>query len=359
MSAIAWIMLAVGEVILAALLTVGVRYVAQRVRLVDKPTGEGKKIHVRPIPLGGGVAVILAWSIGVVLLWSSLTHGYVLPKHLVGILIGAGLLAIGGVLDDRFQLKPHLQLVAPFLAVCVVVASGIGVSSVTSPFGGTIMLDQWSIPLFTWGGVPYHLTVFADLFAFIWLMGMMYTTKLLDGIDGLVSSVTLVGACFLALLSFTARVNQPETGTLALLLACAFCGFLIFNWHPASIFLGEAGSLFAGFMLGVLSIFSGAKVATTLLIFALPILDVAWVIGRRVLVEKRSPFMGDRLHLHQRLLDAGFSQRQTVTILLSLTIAFGACGLLFETRQKIIALCIAMLCMVIFGFLLSRQKKQQ
>ncbi|MCW1930395.1 MAG: undecaprenyl/decaprenyl-phosphate alpha-N-acetylglucosaminyl 1-phosphate transferase [Candidatus Kerfeldbacteria bacterium] len=344
--------------ILSVLVTVRVRKIAQQVQVLDIPTEESKKIHRTPTPLAGGVAVIIAWLCGVLLVWPEITNGYVLPKHLVGIMIASLVIVVGGVWDDVKNLKPHMQILAPLTAIIIVIMSGIGVSTLTNPFGAPISLEGYRVVFFSIHGIPYGISLFADLFTLVWLLGMMYTTKLLDGIDGLVSSMAIVGALFLALLSFTTRVNQPETGILALMLAGAFAGFLIFNWHPASIFLGESGSLFAGFSLGVLSIFSGAKIATTLLIFALPILDVMWVIGRRLFVEKRSPFSGDRLHLHQRLLDAGFSQRQTVVFLLSLTVAFGSCGLLFETKQKLIALTVAGLCMIMLGIALSWKRKQ-
>lgn len=357
MTLLTWLQIALVPCIALAF-TRGVRRYAPRYGIVDVPTGESKKIHTRPIPLAGGVAVIFAFLSGVLLVFPDITHGYVMPKHLVGIALASVVLSIGGVWDDRKRLPPAPQLIAPVLAVLIIIASGIGITTLSNPFGEAFSLEGVRIVLFHLHGVPYAITLFADVFTFVWLMGMMYTTKLLDGLDGLVSSMAIVGGIFLAMLSFTERVGQPETGVLALICVGAFAGFILFNWHPASIFLGESGSLFAGFILGVLSIFSGAKIATTLLIFALPILDVIWVVSRRVFVEKRSPFSGDRLHIHQRLLDSGFSQRQTVMILLSLTIVFGACGLLFETQQKVLALGVAVLCMMVLGYLLSRRSRR-
>jgi UDP-GlcNAc:undecaprenyl-phosphate GlcNAc-1-phosphate transferase len=188
----------------------------------------------------------------------------------------------------------------------------------------------------------------ADFLTFIWLMGMMYTTKLLDGLDGLVSGITIIGALIIAAISLNKVVAQPNTALIAIILAGAFLGFLIFNFHPAKIFLGEGGSLFAGLMLGVLAIISGSKIATTLLIVGIPILDVLWVIGRRVFTRKPLG-LADKKHLHFRLLDVGFSHRQAVIFLYVLTALFGVAALFLQTFQKLIALIILSLVMLILA----------
>jgi len=216
-------------------------------------------------------------------------------------------------------------------------ASGIGIDYISNPLGGVFRFDSWQLEIFRFNGLPYFITVWADLFTFFWLLGMIYTTKFLDGLDGLTSGVTVIGSLIIAALSLTATVFQPETALLSLIVAAAFLGFLIFNWNPASIFLGESGSLFAGFSLGVLAIISGGKIATALLILGIPILDVAWVILRR-LFYRRSPFSADRGHLHLRLVDSGLSVRVVVIVLYVLTILFGLSSLFLQSRAKVLAL---------------------
>jgi len=131
-------------------------------------------------------------------------------------------------------------------------------------------------------------------------------------------------------------VAQPDTAILALIVAGAFAGFLLFNAAPASIFLGEGGSTLAGFLLGTLAIISGSKVATTLLVLGLPLFDTAVVIIRRLL-QRRSPASGDRSHLHFRLLDLGFSQRQVVLLYYFVAAFFGTFTILLDGWEVTVA----------------------
>ena len=139
---------------------------------------------------------------------------------------------------------------------------------------------------------------------------------------------------------------QPITASIAIIFAGSLLGFLFYNFNPASIFLGEGGSTFVGFMLGVLSIILGAKIATALLVMGIPILDVAWAIVRR-LVYHRSPFKGDRQHLHFRLLDIGLSQRQAVLALYAISAVFGGVAIFLQSYGKLIALIILFILMII------------
>ena len=172
---------------------------------------------------------------------------------------------------------------------------------------------------------------------------------LLDGLDGLVSGVTIIGSLIIFAIAMSTNVAQYNTALIAMILAGAFAGFLIFNWHPARIFLGEGGSLCAGLMLGVLAIISGSKVATTLLIMGIPILDVVWVIARRTLAGQNPFKFADKKHLHFRLLDVGFSHRQAVVFYLILTALFGGFAVFLQTFGKLIALLILLIVMLILG----------
>lgn len=342
---------------LAIILTLIIRKLAFRRQIIDSPAiSPERKIQKSPVPLLGGLAIFLSFTLvmlGYTLFSDRVLGGYMMPKYLIGIVMGGLLLMIGGFLDDKYNIKPSKQIIWPILACLVIVASGIGITYVTNPLGGTIYLDTVKIKIFELGGLPYYLTLFADLFALIWLLGMMYTTKLLDGLDGLVSGMTTVGAIVIFFLSLNKEVAQPETALLAIILAGASLGFLLFNFHPAKIFLGEGGSLWTGFMLGVLSIISGAKIATTLLIMGIAILDVIWVIIRRLFFEKKSPFaVADRKHLHFRLLDVGLSHRQAVLFLWFLSLCFGLTALFFKGQQKLITLMILAVVMIVLAIIL-------
>ncbi|MFA6553206.1 MAG: MraY family glycosyltransferase [Patescibacteria group bacterium] len=344
----------------SVLLTMIVRKWAIRRNIVDRPdVAPERKVQSQPIPLLGGVAIFLAAclvTLGYAVFSNRLLGGYLLPKYLVGIGLAGLMLMVGGYMDDRFHLKPGRQIVWPVLACLAVVGAGIGVTYITNPFGGVIRLDSVTWSMFSMNGVPYYVTLWADLFAFAWLMGMMYTTKFLDGLDGLVSGIGVIGSIILFFLSLGKDVAQPETALLASIFAGACLGFLLFNFHPAKIFLGEGGSLFVGFMLGTLSIISGAKIATALLIMGVPILDVAWVIVRRLFIEKKSPFStADRKHLHFRLLDIGVSHRGAVLLLYTISLGFGAVALFSGTRQKLIALFVLVGVMVLLGLTVVRR----
>ena len=141
-------------------------------------------------------------------------------------------------------------------------------------------------------------------------------------------------------------------------LAGSCLGFLVFNFAPARIYLGQGGSLLTGFLLGSLSIISGGKIATALLIMGLPILDVVWVISRRLLIEKRSPFTTpDRKHLHFRLLTAGFSERGAVLFLYGVTIVFGSTTLIFRGLTKLYVLIGLAAVMLLLGLWLVRRER--
>ncbi|PIU01864.1 hypothetical protein COT68_00930 [bacterium (Candidatus Torokbacteria) CG09_land_8_20_14_0_10_42_11] len=347
-------------VILCFVLTLLARKAAIHFKILDYPL-TARKIQKKPMPLLGGLAIYSAFALIIlyyIFFTDSLATGTIKLKNLIGILIGGLFLAIGGFLDDKYNLKPAKQFVWPFLAAIAVVIAGVGIKYATNPLGGLFYFDQIKVRLFTFGGIPYYFTVFADLFAFFWILGMIYTTKYLDGLDGLVSGVTSIGALILFSLSLTAAVHQPETALLSIIVAAVFGGFLILNFHPAKIFLGEGGSTFAGFMLAVIAILAGGKIATTLLIMGIPILDALWVIGRRIFFEHRSPFRGDSKHLHFRLLGIGFTQRQAVLFLYFLSFAFGAAGVFMQSKEKLLALIIMVIIMIVLALALVLRFKK-
>lgn len=343
---------------LTIVFTLAIKYLAIKFGVVDKPDA-GRKIHKKDTPLLGGLAIFFSFFVMLYCVSPELLSGSLKFHHWLGFFIGAGFLMLGGFLDDKYNLKPGWQFIFPLLAIASVVAGGVGIEKITNPFGGLFYLDQLKIPVMTWGGVTRYFVLLADSFTIIWLLGMMYTTKLLDGIDGLVSGVSAIGGVIIFLFTMTTKYYQPDIGLAALTFSAACFGFLIFNWHPAKIFLGEGGSLLLGFILGVLAIISGGKIAIALLVMGLPILDVVWTIVRRLLVRQNPFKFSDRLHLHFRLLDSGLGQRKTVLIFYGLACVFGASGLFLQSIGKIFALAILfalMLVLVIsFGYLDRRK----
>jgi len=309
------------------------RDLARAHSLVDVPTRAKPGIHTQLTPLLGGAAVyatFVALIFGAYFFLDIFDQSTILPKHLFGLAMGGALLMIGGYLDDRFRLPPKKQLIAPLAAVVVVMVSGIGVVFITNPFGGLLRLDSLVITLVQTPSIHWKITVWADLFTLVWLMGMMYTTKLLDGLDGLATGVTLLATLVLFAISLMAEVPQYDTALLATIFAGVLFGFLLWNFYPAKIFLGEGGSLFLGYILALLAIIAGAKVTATLMVMALPIIDVARVVIVRKFIRHTRVSQGDFGHLHHAFLRRGFSHMQTVLLFYAVTFLLGIAALALQ-----------------------------
>ena len=286
---------------------------------------------------------------------------YSIPaKNIIGIFIASMVLLVGGILDDKYRLKPKYQFIFPLIAAIIVISAGVGIRTTTNPLyslglSSTPLLNLAAVKfkIITISGIPYYFSLFTDLFTFIWLLGMMYTTKFLDGLDGLVSGISAIG--FILLFAASIILGQPLMAVLALIFAAGTLGFLIWNFNPSKIFLGEFGSLWLGFILGIFAILGTARVSITLLILGIPILDVFWIILRRAFYEKKSPFLGDRKHLHFRLLNKGLSTKKTVLFLYTLSASFGFAGLFLQTRGRILALILLILLMMLIGFWISKK----
>ncbi len=331
-----------------------VKNLAEKQKIYDYP--KKRKIHTKPTLLLGGVAIFLAFFASLtVYLWLGHTDWNLIPKRVfAGLLAGGLVLMVGGYLDDKYNLPAKLLWIFPVLASLLAVTAGIGssITQISNPFGPAVNLN------FGFSFYSFYFSL-SSVFVFFWLLGMIFTTKFLDGLDGLCSGIALIGGLTMFSLSLLPHINQPITASLAIIFCGSILGFLVYNFHPASIFLGESGSTFLGFVLGVLSVVLGGKIATALLVMGIPILDVAWSIIRR-LWYKKSPFAADRLHLHHRLLDIGLSQRQTVGFLWFLSAFFGFTAVFLQTWGKLIALIILFFVMVFLAlFAVIIFKRQQ
>lgn len=339
--------------ILTLFLTPIIRVVMRRFKIVDEPKLEKRKIHKKRIPLGGGMAIFVGFFTIVfsVLFFTDKLQNDVGLNHLLGFFIGGFIIMIGGFLDDKYRLKAKQQIIAPILATLIVIGFGVGPDIITNPVGGIINLQIFQLTLSN----AVNWFWLADLVVFVWLMVMMFTTKLLDGLDGLVTGIVLIGAMMIGFLSLQDQWLQPDVALLSFIFAGSCLGFLIWNWHPAKIFLGEGGSLFMGFMLGGLAIISGGKIATTLLVLGLPLMDMVRVILERI--KKGKPiYVGDSEHLHFRLLKSGFSQKQAVLLFYTIAFLFGVSTLFLQSSQKLFALTLLFVLMMLLGVYFSRKK---
>ncbi|MBU1895720.1 undecaprenyl/decaprenyl-phosphate alpha-N-acetylglucosaminyl 1-phosphate transferase [Patescibacteria group bacterium] len=339
--------------VLSIFLTYLLRKLMRRFEIVDLPREQSRKIHKKKIPLGGGLAIFVSFFVVVAIaLFVFDNFGIdVERRHILGLFIGGLILMIGGLLDDKYNFKARQQILFPILATLIIIAFGIGPHEITNPAGGVFRLDRWIIPI---DGIG-NWVVLADILVFFWLMGMMFTTKLLDGLDGLVAGLVSIGALMIFFLSTQTQWYQPEVGLLAIIFAGAVLGFLVWNSYPAKIFLGEGGSLFTGFMLGSLAIISGSKIATTLLVVAIPMLDIGRVMILRI-KNKKSIFVGDSEHLHFKLLHSGLSQRQAVLFFYTIALLFGVTTLFLQSSEKVIALLFLFVLMLLVGFWFGKHK---
>jgi UDP-N-acetylmuramyl pentapeptide phosphotransferase/UDP-N-acetylglucosamine-1-phosphate transferase len=272
-----------------------------------------------------GAAVIAAISF-----YDDLRELPALPRLLIH--FGAALIAVGPYLWDR-TLYPD-ALGAP------TEARGIILTAFNFPFIEQIHLHNLS---------PW----LAILATMVWITGIQNMINWADGLDGLAAGITLIAATVLAVHTLRLEPPQYTVALLPLALAGVCGGFLLFNFHPARVFMGDVGAMTLGYVLGASAIIGGAKLATALLVLGVPLMDMAWLILTRTLRGRSAGAAGQagRDNLHIRLLDLGFSQRQIVLFYYTLSAAFGSVGLLdfFTPSMKLVALC--MLGLIVFAVL--------
>lgn len=321
--------------------------------LLDKPEKYGLKR--KPIPYPGG---ILLWIIFVLLALIFFDPTF----KLIGLLFGSGLLVLVSFIDDRISLPAWLRLTIQILVALIMVVAGIGVETITNPFGGYIALDQIKFIL-EFGGTDLTIMAFSGIFTLIWIVLIVNTMNWMDGIPGLTSGITFIGCITLFFLSISDLVDQPETATLALIVAMIALGFWFFDFFPPRILIGDSGSMLFGLLLAVLAIFSGGKIATAFLILGFPIMDAIYVIVHR-LYNKQAPWKGGEwdkhrkaVHLHHRMLQFGFSERQVLFSIYALAGAFGISALFLGTKGKFWAIIIIFFLSFILGMLLRVKKK--
>lgn len=299
--------------------------VAFRIGAVDTPK-DGRRMHKKPIALFGGAAIAAGFIVSVLynlIVYESLTYP---GSDIIGLLAGLVIILAMGILDDILTLKAWVKLAFQCSAtLAVILLSDTRIVYITNPFaGGASILS----PI-----ISYPLT-------FLWIIGITNAFNLIDGLDGLaagVASISSLSLFFVSILSTVSLGSNPYTSVLTAALAGATLGFLPFNFNPAKIFMGETGSAFLGFTLGVVSIqgtlksYTAISIAIPLLILGLPLFDTAFAILRRV-VSGKSPMEADRGHLHHKLIDMGLNQKQSVLAMYIVSGALGLCAIVLANK---------------------------
>jgi UDP-GlcNAc:undecaprenyl-phosphate GlcNAc-1-phosphate transferase len=326
-------------VICAVFVPLMIRF-APRIGVIAMPSE--RHAHSKPTPALGGLAMFLGFAAAVLFLVP-------ISTTVIGLIVASGLATLLLIIDDRSPVRPLVKLAMQVaIAVVAVVV-----------FGDVLGDDKFVISFFGLpGGHVVQLALLATPVSIFWLLGMQNTVNFLDGADGLAAGVIFIVAVTLMLAA--AGLGQTEVVQLGGALAGTCAGFLLFNWHPAKIFMGDSGAHFLGTALGVISILGVAKVAVAfalavpVIALAVPIADTAWAILRRRR-QRASVASADLLHLHHRLQAFGLDQRQTCFVFYTASALLGALGLTLFGHGRILAVvvvtCVALTSTVVADLL--------
>lgn len=310
------------------LLVIPVKEIAIKFNFLDNPNG--RKIHKRATPRIGGVAIFLGTACG--LLYLQVNHA-----KLFSMVLGATVIVLVGMIDDKFQIRPLLKLMGQIIATTIVITDGIIIERITLPILGLIEFNMFISIVIT----------------FIWFIGITNAINLIDGLDGLASGVSTIGLA--SILVMAVFDGDHLVIVLSALLIAGNLGFLFHNFYPAKIYMGDTGSMLLGYSIAVLSTIGLFKNVTLfsfivpIIILAIPIFDMIFVMVRRF-IDGKNILIADNRHIHYRLLEAGYSHRTTVLIIYGFSALFGFIAILFSKVSVTITL---ILTMVLFLLLQS------
>lgn len=322
---------------------------ARKAGLMDDPNKHKHPaiLHKKPIPRAGGLPIYLG-ILAATLLFIPLS------EEVVALLVAGGIVVVTGLLDDKYDLSPYLRFFLNIVAAVIVVYFGINIPFITNPLGGILEFTNYS---FSFGGIVIRVSEILAVIWIVWVMNMLNWSK---GVDGQMPGITAISAVVIGIASlrFIPLTSQDIlTSQLSFIVAAVSLGFLIFNFYPAKIFPGYSATIL-GFMLGILSISSGVKLATAILVMGIPTFDALFTIVRRI-GSKRSPFWHDRGHLHHLLLDYGMSQRSIAIFYWSMSLLLGAVALSVSSRGKLFAILLVVVVLAGFIFMLRFATNKQ
>lgn len=296
-----------------------VRRVCERCGWYDVPRDD-RRLHARPIPRLGGVAVFLSFVLALAPLAfvdNTITHALKgQAGSFAAVFASSTLIFLFGIYDDLRGADAKLKFVAQLAAGSVLYAMGGRIDAFSFPVLGQIDLPP----------------VLSFALTQLWVVGICNAFNLIDGLDGLAAGASLFAS--LVMVGVSLLVGRPLVSVMALVLSGALIGFLRYNFNPASIFLGDSGSLFIGFLLAALSVTGSQKASTAvavaipLMAFALPVIDTGFTLARRF-ISGKPLFAGDKEHIHHKLLERGWSQRRVAFVLYGVCALFGLTALLF------------------------------
>ena len=308
-----------------------VKVFATRVGAMDVPK-DNRRMHTTPIPRLGGMAIFMGFIFSMLAFCDITTE-------LRGIMLGCIVIVVLGVIDDIVQLKAKIKLIGQVIAAIIPLFYGVRIEMFSNilPVGSPyISLGFLSIPI-----------------TIIWIVGVTNAVNLIDGLDGLAVGVSAISS--LSLLFIALFIGEPQVAIVMAALTGGCVGFIPYNFNPAKIFMGDTGAMFLGYILATISITGFFKFYAIIsflipfLIMGLPILDTLFAIIRR-LMHGQSPMTADRGHLHHRLIDMGFSQKQTVAILYIISALLGLCAIIWASDDMFKAV-ILLVSILVIGFI--------
>lgn len=326
-------MLTYTELVLAGLialvttlvLTYPVKWLSIKLGAVDFPSH--RKIHTKVTPRLGGIAIFFGALAGAIYLQPS-------HPHLPEIFLGAIVILITGILDDRYNIRPVVKLTGQLLAASFLISSGLIIEKLTLPFIGTVEL----------GFISVFVTV-------LWIVGVTNAINLIDGLDGLATGVTTIA--LISILAMAIIDSQILVAYLCISIIGANVGFLFHNFYPAKIYMGDTGSNFLGYMIACVSMLGLFKnialfsFIIPVIVLAVPIFDTLFAIVRRA-YNKENIMMADNKHIHYQLLRAGYSHRTTVLIIYGFSALFGLMAILLSNASIVINLVVTLFLLALF-----------
>ena len=326
--ALQYIIVLISTLVLSAVATPLVRFLSFKIGAVDNPNA--RRINKVPMPTAGGLAVFIAFAVSVLgFLPGIIKHlnvDGVYIHYVFPLVVAGGIIIVTGLIDDVKELKPLPKLSGILIAATIIwLWTDFRFDDFKIPFGGPLI----HFP----GWVSFLLTV-------LWIVAITNAVNLFDGLDGLVSGVSIISLTTMGIVSYfflhDSNIFLPLT---IFILVVSIAGFLPYNYHPAIIYLGDTGALFIGFMIGVLSL-QGLKnstavaVVTPMIILGVPITDTVVAIIRRHLSGKKF-YEADRMHLHHRLLSMGLTHRGTVLVIYAISFIFSLTSLLLNVSSRL------------------------
>lgn len=311
-------------------------WISKKIKSDNKRNSE-RHIHKKKISRLGGIAIIIGFVASIFL-----SPNLVISPQLWSVIIASFIILVFGLWDDFVELDWKTQIFFHVAIAILIFIMGIRVEYITNPLGGMIFLNFG----------PYLIP--SLIFVILWVTVIINSVNWLDGIDGLSGGVTLVGVLTIFFLSLRPEVNQPPVGIITMALAGAIFGFLLFNFYPARILAGTTGSVFLGFLLAVLAIFAGAKIATAILVMAPAIIDAFWVMMERF-KSGQSIFKADNRHLHHKLKELGWSQVKISLFFYGVTVLIALIALNTRAIGKIISFILILIIMLIVLIYLNKK----